>query len=77
MANNPRTNMPVDLPIEVAPGIVHAERDIFSQPGPTRGFGVLHNTGVGIDGDKGNRGWGNLPPRRATDDNGMPWDWIR
>lgn len=63
-------NMPVDQAREIAPGVMHAERDFFAQNSPTRGFtqgqymyglGGLGPVGMA----KGNRPFELLAPRMA------------
>lgn len=55
---------PLDTPLQRAPGIVHSEKDIFSQEGPNRGFYVGFKESA-LDASKGNRSDSTWEPRRA------------
>lgn len=58
-------NMPVDLPLEITPGVTHREADFFAQNSRSRGFGVQLDGSTPIGAAKGNRSINSLPARRA------------
>ena len=57
--------MPVDLPLEIVPGVTHREADFFAQEAPNRGFGAQHDGATPVGSAKGNRSVTTLPARRA------------
>lgn len=57
--------MPVDQPVELAPGLSFREADFFGQEAPLRGFGAGLTGDTLIGAAKGNRSLASLPPRRA------------
>lgn len=57
--------MPVDKPIELAPGITHREVDFFADAQPPRGFMMGHDGSTPVGRAKGNHAAQDWPPRRA------------